>query len=427
MLEYLITSLYLIIFLVIIIKVKFFQIAGIKKKYIIGTFLLKLLSGVFLSLIYTYYYTDRATADIYKYYDSSAVMFNSLFYAPMDFVKMITGIGDDSIHFRQYYENMDWYREYENSLYNNSHTIIRINAIFRLFSFGNFYVHTIFMCFIAFSGLIAIFKTFEKYINDQKLLFFFSLFLMPSIILWSSSILKESIIIFCYGFILYILITKKISKKNILYILILVYLLLLTKALILFTLIPSFIAFFIVKKIDKWHWQIYLFINLLFILITTNVYRIIPEYDLLELLFMKQRDFFGLAHYSNSGSLIPLKQLKPTFISVLSVIPNGLFNVLFRPFINDYKNVLILFAGIENFILVLSMIISIIFCKIKKLHLNILLFLCSFVIVNYVIIGITTPVMGAIVRYKMLFLPFFIVILLMITDFKKIKDTIYKH
>jgi len=48
---------------------EFFSIEGLSRKEISAIFILKIIAGVVLYLIYTYYYTDRKSADIFKYFD----------------------------------------------------------------------------------------------------------------------------------------------------------------------------------------------------------------------------------------------------------------------------------------------------------------------------------------------------------------------
>ena len=64
---------------------------------------------------------------------------------PLDYLRMVFGIANDTPEFRDlYYEDMNnWVRHFESNLYNDAHTIIRFNAVVRLFSFGEFHVHTV--------------------------------------------------------------------------------------------------------------------------------------------------------------------------------------------------------------------------------------------------------------------------------------------
>ena len=92
----------------------FFIVAGISKRTLSFIFILKIFAGVALWAIYTFYYKDRATSDIYKYFDASKVMFDTLKTNPTHFLKMLTGIGNDTDAFTSYYDKMNfWSRQIE--------------------------------------------------------------------------------------------------------------------------------------------------------------------------------------------------------------------------------------------------------------------------------------------------------------------------
>src|SRR3954470_13055434 len=70
--------LYTLIIFYSIYKLKFFQLEGLGKWTPSLFFLLKIIAGIALWLVYTYYYTDRSTSDIWKYFDDGKVMFGAL-------------------------------------------------------------------------------------------------------------------------------------------------------------------------------------------------------------------------------------------------------------------------------------------------------------------------------------------------------------
>ncbi|RLD65562.1 MAG: hypothetical protein DRI84_06555, partial [Bacteroidetes bacterium] len=218
----LIALIYAILFAWIILKAKFFKLDGIPSKYIFIVFLLKIIAGTALYFVYTYYYEDRSTADIFKYFDDSKIMYDALFDKPIDFFKMLFSVQNDNAYFDvMYYSEMNnWYRVFENNLYNDSHTIIRLNALFRLFSFGSYHVHTVFMCFLSLTGLVYLYRFFEKFIKANKQLLFFAVFLVPSVILWTSGVLKEGLLVFGLGLMLYFfenLLDKKSKIKSLIF------------------------------------------------------------------------------------------------------------------------------------------------------------------------------------------------------------------
>jgi len=148
---------------------RFFNADGISKRSFIILFILKLFFGFALWAIYTFYYTERVTADIYKYFDDSKVIFDCLKTNPADYFKMLFGIKNNTHAFDHYYSQMNfWAQKSGTSIYNDSHTIIRFNALVRLFSFGYYNVHTVVICFLSLIGLTAIYKTFVIELQDKK-------------------------------------------------------------------------------------------------------------------------------------------------------------------------------------------------------------------------------------------------------------------
>ena len=52
-------------------------------------FALKVFIGFALFLVYSFHYTTRAEADTFRYFDDSAILFNSIKSEPLDFLQMI--------------------------------------------------------------------------------------------------------------------------------------------------------------------------------------------------------------------------------------------------------------------------------------------------------------------------------------------------
>jgi len=82
--------------------------------------------------------------------------------------------------------------------------MIILNAILHLFSFGNFYVHIVFFCFFSFLGLTGLFKAFSKHFPSNTWRLVFGIFLVPTVLFWTSTALKETLAIGILGLIIYI-------------------------------------------------------------------------------------------------------------------------------------------------------------------------------------------------------------------------------
>lgn len=473
----------------------FFECQGISRRHIQVVFIVKIIFGILLYLVYTYYYTDRSTADIYKYFDDSKVLFDALFAKPQDYFQMLFGIGNDTPYFDSYYNRMNhWYREYDSNLYNDSHTIIRFNAFVRLFSMGFYNIHTVCMCFISLLGLTAIYKTFMPAMKEKSMLLFAAVFLMPSVLFWGSGVLKEGLLFFGLGFLIYYshkIIYGKWSALNIIWIIFSIMILILTKFYVAIAIIPALIAnFWIVKTANKKVLLKYIVSYIL--LFSAGLYAT----NSLQVLVQKQKDFINLANggtylqritiektdtvyiasglheqmninrrtkqveitgkidycrvwtngklgdetefvgaknfkkteyrllldYGKTGSTIKIQKLEPNLFSFIKATPKAIYNTLFRPFIFESFSPFILIAGFENLFIVLLTIIAIWFAD-KKIFKEKMFWLCIFfTLVIFILTGLITPVIGAIVRYKIAALPLLIIALFMLIDKNKLTN-----
>jgi hypothetical protein len=420
--------LYLVIFLIIIRKSRFFKDSDLPGYWFTGVFLMKVAAGTFLAFIYTYYYSDRQTADIYKYFDDSRIMYDALWNKPADFFRMLFGVENDNQYFNtEYYNHMNnWFRKYESNIYNDSHTIIRLNALIRIFSFGSYHVHTLFACFLSLAGLTAIFHAVKKMASDRIIPVAIGIFLFPSLIFWGSGVLKEAFLLFGLGFLVkgfFELTERNFSAKGIILATIGIVMLLYLKVYVLMALLPGMIAYFWVhytdhrKAIAK-----YLIVILLTVFAGAGFHYLFPDYKILYILEQKQEDFLNLARAMNSGSIIYSIDLEPEFWSFLKAAPLAFFNVMFRPFFGESFSPFLILASIENaFVLIGIYYIISYFRKPAGSVKNLVLLSLTFVILLFILIGWVTPVMGAIVRYKVPALPFLGIAIVMLISKEKFR------
>lgn len=431
--EILLCVAYTLLFIFFILKLKFFQIEGVSSKILSTLFVIKIVSAFAITLIYTYYYKDNFESDIYKYFEDGKVIHSSIHNNPFDFLRLITGIDANAPQLEQYYKLTNfWFKEHDYNLLNDNRTIIRFNAIALIFSFGYFNVHNIFMAFISFAGFTAIFKVFYQYFNDKRNLLLLSVFLIPSVLIWTSGVLKEGLVMFSLGFILYYfnkLIAGVYKFKFILGLLLSVFLLFLSKFYILFAIVPGLISIAVIKLFkNKFSFYIYTSTHVLIFVIFFFFQVIFSQYNLTEIVFKKQHDFINMINKINSvGSQIDIPALKPTFTSIAKNTPNALVNSFFRPHIFEIKSFMYIIPAIENLIIAILIILMVIFFKKPKNENNLWIWFCfSFVLILFVLCGLTTPVLGALVRYRVPAIPFLFIIFITFIDFKKIIE-LSKH
>jgi hypothetical protein len=403
-LELILTLFYTALFLIVIKKLPFFNLEGYTYQPVKIVFLLKIFSGIILWIIYTYYYTDRATSDIYKFYDDAKHIYGALPQHPLYYLQMVLGINTDAEYLKPYYEQMNhWYAPWAGAYFHDNSIIIQLNAFIYLFSFGYYQVHTVFMCFIALCGQVALYKTFYPIMPEKRDALLIAVFLIPSVLFWSSGVLKESIIVFSLGMLLYHLFKSLNSghyKHFLLFILFFI-LLLFAKMYVFAALLPTIVSLFAVKIFRKNVPLTFIVVHVILFAIGTNTYFIHEEGDVIWFLHQKQQGFIHTAIALKAGSYFDINYLEPNIWSLLKNTPQAIFNTLFRPHLLDSKSILILMAAIENTILVVLIMMAIIYFKKPKPEMKQYIYAAIFFTITLsTLIGLLNPVLGSITRYR---------------------------
>jgi hypothetical protein len=102
-------------------------------------------------------------------------------------------------------------------------------------------------------------------------------------------------------------------------------------------------------------------------------------------------------------SVIHIPKLKPKIGEYISYAPKAFITSLMRPGFWEIRSWVQMLSAIENIWMIVLLIVSIMFFDRKVIeHKEVLLFCILFTIIIFVLVGITTPVLGALVRYKMI-------------------------
>jgi len=456
---------------------------GLPRWAFVLAFLVKVASGFFLTFIYSSHYTDRSTADIFKYYDDAKIMHQALSEKPADYFSMLSGVGNDNLYYdTTYYAKMNhWYKRNDFGNYNDNHTIIRLNALIMPFSFGSFHVHTVFMCFISFLGLFALYKFFLSLFKSKAFLIYLVVFFIPSVVFWGSGVLKEGLLLFSLGTLLLsfyeLFILKRISFKYGLLLFVSLFLLLINKNYLLLVILPSLLAYYIVERFKvkrvflffvSFHFMLFVlfyvgikvgldkkpialivqkqkdFINLskggIFLLSDEYLVRLEPEQESATIRYNadsvklasgttymswrlnnfddtlgvitndEQITFKIISKLPRAGSLLQEKPIAATWSAFILFAPQSIYNALLQPSILKTGSFVERIASIENIALIVFVLLCFVFGDYKNCNKSFLYFSVFSVLIMFLIVGYTTPVAGAIVRYKMPSLPFMLMI-----------------
>ena len=320
----------------------------------------------------------------------------------------------------------NWDTSYKNSLMNESRLLIKINAILNIIGLKNYFFNSITFILMAFIGEFLIFKSLTvKFKFKNPKILFWSLLLFPSIFLWSSGILKEPLIILSFGLILNSLTFKRKRWMNISSFIIAALIIFKVKFYIFICFFPALISYIISNKTKFKPPRIVFTICAIISVIIFTMGKMNNSYNPLKILSQKQNDFITLSELFDTGSAYKITPIEPSITSLIIAIPMGAINGFFRPFPTNINNLLQLFPLIENMLLysmVLYLLFKILFLKIEINQdvKNVLWNSLFFIIMLFIITGLSTPVVGALVRYKVPGLIFLIIVInLMYDQFKK--------
>jgi hypothetical protein len=417
---------YAILFSLVISRGSFFRNAGLSNRQLLFAFACKIAAGCLLGYLYTFHYPDRLKADTLKFFDDSKVIFDLLKTHPVHFLKIMTGLGaGDPVLTPTYLKLNSWmYEEFMNS----NRTMIRIDVLFRFLSPGNYYfVHVVMVNFLSFTGLVYCYRLLAARLSLNRRVLYLTVFFVPSLVFWGSGLLKEAILLLALGVFLYHALgwldETGSNWKKLLPLALSGLLLVFIKPYIPLILFPLLLAYAWVEQRPSRRLVKYAGSSALFFLLLFHLYLVLPRYNLSHYLFIKQRDFLDLVRTEKPGSAIDIPRLTPEFSSMVRHAPRGWLTTLTRPWPFESRSPLILLASVENLVLLLALALCLARWKPPLAReVNFVLFSLGFVSILFILIGLVTPVEGAIVRYKCVALPFLLLALFSMTRIR-----IFRH
>lgn len=365
------------------------------------------ISALALIYIYTNVYPKRSEADIFKYFDDSKQLTILAYEDPSAFGRIFFGTWESKD--LPYLNRMNyWFRSYDHGLANDNRMVIRVNALMNLMTRGVYGINLVLFLFLSFLGCYWIYA-FLLHFNARKPSAFVAAFLIPSTLFWSSGILKESLLMFALGGFLWSLLSlsKKWELRYVMLGCLTLYMLLFLKIYILCALAPMVLMYALYCHQKSW-WIAGLGTFGFMVLLYVAARFMMPQWSLFSTLQGKQFDFIQMAKSVNAGSQIWVIPMDGTWGTFLKLIPLGIWNTLYYPNAEMLKNALSWVAFVENaclFLLIIGAAVGVVQRKMAPMWvLGMLLF--GFAVFS--LIGMTAPVVGAMVRYKAPVLPFLV-------------------
>jgi hypothetical protein len=284
-----------------------------------------------------------------------------------------------------------------------------LQVVMNFFSFDNIYINTLLFCFLTMYGKMAFYRMLCERYPEQNVIGLILVFLIPSVLFWTSVIHKEGILFCCIGILLYCLQTylRPFHLRKLAAVVISLLIIFITRKIILVMLIPALTIWWAAER-TSFRMRYIIFTAMIGTMALFMLLSFInPSYSLFHQLSERQKEFIQLT----GGSKIFLPVLGDDGQSFLNALPYAVLNGLFPPLPGASGKTIYILFSIESVALWSLIIRSIVKNRSQPDGFKTGMFI--FALAACLVIGYTVPFSGAIVRYRSIFYPFLLLPLLM--------------
>lgn len=406
--DLIITPLYLAMILVFAVWLRPLVTTPVTKKYFIPALTAKLLGALALGVIYQFYYSGGDTFNYFRH--GSRWIWEALLENPLIGIQLLFEEGGQ----RQpetfmYSQNIWYYKDVKSFL------IVRITAMIDVFTFHTYSSTTLFFAVFSFSGLWVMYQAIHKRYPDAKYLHIAILFI-PSVVFWGSGILKDTVTLGALGWLTWAVVNVFLLNRkwiiSVLVALLMSAVIVKIKPYIFLCYVPNLFVLAYLLTIKKIHSAILkvMLVPVLLLIMGTLGYIAVDmaatkEYSLDNIAHeaaVTSHDIrYGWGARTGGDGGYDLGTLDGSWQSMISLLPSAIVVSLFRPFLWEVKNPLMLLSAIEA-LAILSFTIRILW-KVNWFKISwepFVLFCLAFSLLFAFAVGVSTSNFGTLMRYK---------------------------
>jgi len=379
----------------------------------------KLIGGISLCLVYALYYGG---GDTVNYMHDAVCMLRLLFDNSSGFMSIMNeGVNFGNAFYLNDQIGYPYYGSDAPSFY-----VVKVMVPFALVGAGSFIVTTLLLATISYTGIWKLYQLYVSEFPELKREMAIAILFIPSVFFWGSGVLKDTITLSCIGYYTYsfywIFIKKSYNYKNILAIVIAVYLILKIKPYIVFALLPGSLLWFVNVNVSNIKNTVVRFLvgPFLFLiafgggyLMLASMSNVLGNYALEKVLEKATVTNADLKADYYGGSTFDIGHFDATIPSMLAKAPVAIVAAIFRPYIWEAKNIVMLISGLESVLLIIFTfrilwrlrIYGVFPMAVKSPLLTFSLIFSLFFAFS---VGISTSNFGSLVRYRIPVLPFYV-------------------
>ncbi|MCW5909804.1 MAG: hypothetical protein KIT62_01960 [Cyclobacteriaceae bacterium] len=387
------------------LMIYFFKRTADDKLLFWSAWILRLIMGILVGLVYTYYYDANDTWNFFEDAKTLAALARADLPGYLSF--LFTGNPDHAI--------------WQSLIYQEERSLFFVKALSLLawISGGSYWICSLYFSTISFAAAWILFRTVIRYFEKAKPAAALSFLFFPSVVFWSSGLVKETLalagIFWMSAFFLRWLKGDRITLIQFLITFAALWFAWKLKyywtALFVAVVLTSVLTSLIQRRKEglKSYWGI-----VWVILLVTGcavASQVHPNFYFSRFLEVIVNNHDEFAQISKPGVLIHFYNLQPDWWSMVLNSPWALISGLFRPWLGEANSLTGLLAAIEN-LLLLTLAVSACFRKSWKTgHTLLLTTVITYMVLLCVLMALSTPNLGTLSRYRVGFLPFFVFVI----------------
>lgn len=402
---------------------------NLTRRYFLPALTVRIFGALLVGILYQFYYGGGDTFNYHTH--GSRIIWEAIMENPAAGFKLMFSSGEDPLTAFTYSSRILFFGD------PSSYFIVRLATLFDLLTFSTYSATAILFAVVSFVGMWLFFKVFvTSFPKLHKWIALATLFI-PSVIFWGSGILKDSIVLACVGVLTYcvkrIFIEREIKFITIILLLISVWIIYHVKIYILLCFLPAAFlwvyasAFLKIKTVVLKALLIPFVVTLV---VFSGYYAVLKvgeddkRYALENISNTAKITAYDIGFYTgrNAGSGYSLGTLDDSFTGMLKLAPAAVNVSLFRPYLWEVRNPLMLLSALES----LALLILTGYVLIRKRHLFFkafvdpnVLFCMAFSLTFAFAVGVSTFNFGTLTRYKIPLLPFYLLGLIFILYYEK--------
>jgi hypothetical protein len=398
----------------------------INRVYFFPALTVKIIGALAVGFIYQFYYGGGDTFTYHTW--GSRKIWEAFLDSPITGLRLLFSDGTQDAEVFKYSSKIYFFAD------PSSYAVVKVAAVMDLLTFSSYSATAILFAAFSFIGMWLFFLTFyEKYPHLHQWLAV-AAFFIPSVFFWGSGILKDTITLGCVGASTFalskIFIERKSTTRRWVILIMALYGLWSVKIYILLTFLPAAIIWIFMSNLQLVRSLVLKMLLFPFVISVASIlgyFAIVKagedntRYSIENLGQTARITAYDIRYYTGryAGSGYELGELDGTLGSMFALSPQAINVSLFRPYLWEVRNPLMLLSALESlFFLIFAAYILIAknVTVFKAFSNPDIAFSTLFSLSFAFAVGVSTFNFGSLVRYKIPMLPFFLVTLVLILN-----------